>query len=231
MDPIKFASEYLALIKESGNNVFYCFDRSIHVRKDLDEFDDSEDVSFSIDFNVGIQATGVFALRGKQLHYLNEFKGSPDTESLAIKLVETYKPKDEYGIEIYPDRKLYCYPDPTGNSNKTSAPVGRTDFSILRSYGITVLARKKSPSIADSVNAVNKHLMTYAGDTNLYFHPKCHGLINSVERTKWVDNNPDLAVIDKKEGIEHFSDGVRYAVEYLFPIRESSLMVKRGKRF
>jgi hypothetical protein len=59
MDPVKFASEYLASFKESGNNVFYCFDRSRNVRNDLPDFappsdgKKGEDIHCFIDFNVG----------------------------------------------------------------------------------------------------------------------------------------------------------------------------------
>ena len=80
MDPITFASEYLASFAESGNNVFYCFDRKIHVvksdspllwfeaplhgyrlkdsstyKEDLKRYDGftGEDVHACIDFNVG----------------------------------------------------------------------------------------------------------------------------------------------------------------------------------
>lgn len=59
LDPIQFASEYLASFEESGNNVFYCFDRKKHVTQDIPDFrkpadgDKGEDVHINIDFNVG----------------------------------------------------------------------------------------------------------------------------------------------------------------------------------
>jgi len=226
MDPVQFASEYLASFEESGNAVFYCFDRNKHVDKELEYFYPpegdikGEDVHVAIDFNVGLQCTSVFAIRGKQVHILDEFKGHPDTETLAIAITTKYK-----------GHKIYGYPDPSGRARKSSAAVGRTDFSILESYGIRCLAHQKAPPIVDSVAAVNKKLMTAAGDIGLYVHPKCVGTIGSLERTKWVDRNPDTATIDKSEGVEHFSDGVRYAVEYLFPINGGSKRTVRGFNF
>jgi hypothetical protein len=220
IDPLEFAAEYLADFKESGNNVFYCFERKIHVRKDVPEFVDGEAIHIGIDFNVGLQCSSVFALRGSQIHFLDEFKGHPDTEQLAIAIKGRY-----------PGRKIYVYPDPTGNARKTSAPVGRTDFSILQGAGFEIRARSKSPGIVDSVNAVNKHLQTAAGDVNMFVHPRCTGIITSLERTKWVDKNPDTATIDKSEGVEHFSDSVRYATEYLFPVQSGTKRVHRGFKF
>jgi len=226
MDPSQFASEYLASFEESGNSVFYCFDRKLHLDKDLPDFYPpadgvkGEDVHVCIDFNVSKQCSSMFALRGKQIHILDETQGHPDTETLAISLSTKYK-----------GHKIYAYPDPSGRARKTSATVGRTDFSILESYGIRCLAHLKAPPIIDSVAAVNRMLKTAAGDVNLYIHPRCSGTIMSLERTKWVDKNPDTATIDKSENIEHFSDGIRYGIEYLFPINQGTKKVIRGFGF
>lgn len=226
IDPMQFAAEYLATFQDSGNNVFYCFDRKKHVTNDLPDFrkpedgEKGEDVHINIDFNVGLQCSSIFALRGKQIHILDELKGHPDTETLAKSISTKYK-----------DHRIFAYPDPSGRARKSSAPVGRTDFSILESFGIRCLAHSKAPPIVDSVNAVNKKLLTAAGDIDLYIHPRCTGVISSLERTKWVDKNPDTATIDKSEGIEHFSDGLRYGVEYLFPVNSGSKRTNRGFGF
>jgi hypothetical protein len=205
LDPRVFASEYLASFEDSGNNVFYCFKRKTHVRSDLDDFAEGENVHCAIDFNVGIQATSIFAIRGG---------------TLANSLVERFK-----------GHKIFAYPDPSGRARKTSAAVGRTDFAILESKGIRCLARSKAPPIIDSVNAVNRCLMTAAGEVSFYVHPRCTGTIESLERTKWVDRNPDTATIDKSEGVEHFSDGIRYACEYISPVIISRTRPKRGFNF
>jgi hypothetical protein len=226
MDPIQFASEYLASFEESGNSVFYCFNRPKHVSKDLEDPyppEDGvkgEDIHVAIDFNVGIQASAVFVIRGKQVHFIAEFKGHPDTETLAIAITTKYK-----------DHKIFAYPDPSGRARKSSAPVGRTDFSILESYGIRCLAKPKAPPIVDSVAAVNRMLMTASGIISMYVHPRCTGVITSLERTKWVDRNPDTATIDKSEGVEHYSDGIRYAMEYLFPVNAGGKRTVRGFNF
>lgn len=226
IDPIEFASEYLASFAESGNSVFYCFDRKRHVTNSIPDFhttethDKNEDVHCCIDFNVGIQATSVLAIRGNQVHVLHEFKGHPDTEALGKAISERWK-----------GHRIFAYPDPSGRSRKTSAAVGKTDFTILESYGITCLAHAAAPSIIDSVAAVNRKLMTAAGDVDFYIHPRCTGTITSLERTKWVDKNPNLATIDKSEGIEHYSDGLRYFMEYKYPILSTKKKVARGFGF
>jgi len=179
-----------------------------------------ETVHVFIDFNVGLQCSSFWALRGGQLHCLDEFKGHPDTETLAIAIKTKFE-----------GHKIIAYPDPTGRARKTSAPVGRTDFSILESHGIQCNAHSKAVATVDSVAAVNKKLMTAAGDVGMYIHPSCEGVIESLERTKWVDKNPDTATIDKSESIEHYSDGIRYGVEYMFPVQAGTKTARRGFRF
>jgi hypothetical protein len=239
MDPVKFGREYLASFAESGNSVFYCFDRKTHV-KPLPYFErgnhevPGEDVHIGIDFNVAIQASSAFAVRGKVVHYLDEFKGSADTETLAVAIKAKYWPNynnpqsPEYRKKIC---KIFVYPDPAGRARKTSSPVGTTDFTILESHGFTVLAKQAHPPIVDSVACVNRLLKTAAGDVSMYIDPKCKGLIESLERTAWVDNNSDTAMIDKSKGVEHFSDGVRYPMHYLFPIHNGQRATSRGFGF
>lgn len=239
-DPIKFAREYGASFKDSGANVFYCFDRDVHVRNDLEYFRmgtakvQGEDVHVGIDFNVMMQASTAFAVRGKEVHYLDEFSGSADTETLAISIKAKYWPN--FNIVGHPEYqkkvcKIYVYPDPSGKARKTSAVVGTTDFTILQSHGFVTRAHNAHPSIVDSVACVNRLLKTASGIVSLYVHTRCKGLIISLERTAWLDKNPDTATIDKKAGEEHFSDGVRYPMEYLFPIRTNTKTVHRAFGF
>jgi hypothetical protein len=220
LDPLKFAREYSASFEDSGNSVFYTFNRKEHITNEIPLFDKGEDIHVAIDFNVGIMASMVFALRGNQIHILDEMQGHPDTESLARTL------KDKYV-----GHRITAYPDPSGRARKSSAAVGRTDFSILESHGIICRAHKKAPPIIDSVAAVNKKFKNANGDIDMYVHPRCVNSIKSLERTQWVESNPDTATICKKEGVEHWTDGLRYAVEYLFPVRAGTKISAKGFGF
>ena len=218
MTDVEFASEYLAQFKESGLLIFYCFDRKVHV-KPIEPFREDEVVYLGIDFNVAIQATTAFRIRDdRTVEYVKEFKGSLDTETLAIRL------KKEF-----PNNQLVAFPDPSGRARKTSAAVGRTDFNILEEYGIRCIAHNAAPSIVDSAKAVNRKLMTANGKVSLYVSPECPNLIASLERTSWLEG--DTATIDKSEGVEHFSDTVRYPMEYLFPVNNVGKRSHRGFGF
>jgi len=219
MDPVEFATEYGAEFKESGLLVFHQFDRAIHVRKDLDDIKSDDQLYISLDFNVGIMASTIFVIRGKQYQALDETKGASDTETWA----RAIKAK-------YPTQRIHVYPDPTGNQRKTSAAIGVTDFTILRNAGFDVLSRSSSPSLVDSAKAVNRQLMNANGLVNLYIHPRCVNTIVSLERTSWVEGT-DNAVINKADNIEHWSDGIRYMVEYRDPINDSGSRHSRGFNF
>jgi len=220
LDPLKFAREYTASFEDSGNNVFYCFNRKEHIDDTLPQFDAGEDVHVAIDFNVGIMASVVFAIRGNQMHIIDEMQGHPDTETLSRALTDKYR-----------GHRIISYPDPAGKARKSSAAVGRTDFSILESYKIITRAHSKAPPIIDSVAAVNKKFKNANGDIDIYVHPRCVNTIKSLERTQWVESNPNLATICKKEGVEHWTDALRYAVEYIWPIRAGSKVVTKGFGF
>jgi hypothetical protein len=78
---------------------------------------------------------------------------------------------------------------------------------------------------------VNKKFKNANGDIDMYIHPKCVNTIKSIERTQWLESNPDTATIDKKEGVEHWTDSIRYAVEYLFPVRSGTKTTTKGFGF
>lgn len=222
LDPRTFDQEYGASFLNTGFAVFYPFRRDVHVRDDLLDFQMGEKVHVAIDFNVGIQASAAFAVRGGQMHWLKDYKGAANTQELA-----------QWLVRDYPGHKIAVYPDPSGNARKTSAATGVTDFSILRAAGFEVLSKSAHPSIKDSVNAVNRMLEDANGNSNFFVHPRCKDLIMSLEGTQWKEksgsNDMDTAAIDKANGVEHWSDGVRYACDYLFPIRSGGLMVVRPK--
>ena len=196
------------------------FDRSRNVRQDLPYFRDDETIYAAIDFNLMLNATSFCAVRGEELHVLDEHQGSPNTHLLA-----------DYINDKFPGRNIICYPDPAGGRGSTSSSIGQTDFSILREAGLEVVAKNKAPSIVDSVNAVNRKLLNANKETSLFIHPRCSGLIKSFERTLWKETTLDSATIDKRQNIEHFTDGLRYLVDYRWPVTHDDVTVLSTNNF
>ena len=110
----------------------------------------------------------------------------------------------------YPSSKYVCYPDPAGRANSTHSMM--SDHDILRQEKFIIKAPKKAPSITDSVNSVNKAMEFTTIDK------RCRGLIRDLEQ---VSNKDGTREIDKTNPeLTHFSDGFRYAVHYLYPVRK-----------
>ncbi len=232
MDQIRFNREYMAKFEDSGNSIFYMFDRNVNVvPDDCIVVHPEEPLHIAIDFNVTKQHSSVWAIRGIYAICVDYIQGSADTEQLCATIHGRYvTPQREAG-------KIYTYPDPAGRARKTSATVGSTDFTIIESFGFRTLAHSGHPAIVDSVAAVNGKLkcadnpITKApGKSTMFFMRKCKPVIESVAKTVWVDNNQDTAMIDKSLGNEHYSDGIRYFTEYNWPIK-SKRHVKRGFGF
>lgn len=83
------------------------------------------------------------------------------------------------------------------------------------------------------VNCVNSLLQDAAGNCRLYFNKdKCTRTIASMEQTAWKPGNTtgmDNSIIDKSKNNEHFSDGVRYICEMLYPISKDKPTVIRDR--
>ena len=218
-DPLKFAREYEASFEESGLQVFYSFDRKKNVKKNLKWFEPGETVFAAIDFNIMVNATSFCAIRGDELHVLDELRGANSTQDLVKQIRQRF-----------PNNDIMCLPDPSGKARSTKAPVGQTDFTILREAGFGLRSRKKAPSVLDSAAAVNRKLNNANHESSLFIHPRCNEVIKSLERTVWNERVIDSATIDKSNGVEHFSDGIRYIVEYHWPIR-GSIRIYSGSRF
>tara|TARA_R100000808_G_scaffold24903_2_gene59199 strand:- start:2466 stop:3737 length:1272 start_codon:yes stop_codon:yes gene_type:complete len=131
------------------------------------------------------------------------------TETLAKQIKERYEKLDLMGKPVL--RGAYiCYPDPSGKNRHTSAYY--SDHDILRKEGFDVRVPRRSPLVIDSVNAVNK-----AMDFTI-IDPKCKNLIKDLEQ---VVNKEGTRDIDKtNKDLTHLSDGFRYAINYLYPIRK-----------
>jgi hypothetical protein len=227
MDPMKFNREYEASFEESGAQVYHCFDRRVHVKDDLTPIQHGEQLFIGLDFNVDKMATTISVERAGNVYVLDEMIGAPNTEEWCARIWKKYGKTNPIAV----------FPDPSGNSNKTSATAGTTDFSIIQNsrneyeWRMQLFAKKAAPKVVDSVASVNKMLLNAHGESKLFVHTGCINTIRSLERTVWMDNNPNTAIIDKKQDIEHMSDGLRYYIDYRHPALVRSRSVAVGALF
>ena len=182
---------------------YYNFKRGENVKKN--KYNPSLPIQISLDFNVDPMAASIFQTynNSPKVRVFDEIElhHSGGQDLLTERMAQEIKSK-------YPNKKYIVYPDPA-NQRHTSAL--HTDHDILRQNGFKVMVKPKAPRIIDSVNAVNKIC-----EKDLIIDPNCKGLITDLEQTV---NKVGTREIDKSnKDRTHFSDGLRYAIDYEFPI-------------
>jgi hypothetical protein len=202
MDPKKFRQEFLAQIEDDDGRVAVSFDESSI--QDVGD-DDSYPLLVGIDFNVdpfcAVVGVKVPVKEGEtshnELHIFDEIELQDATTWDMAELLN-----EKYGY----DRVKKAFPDPTGNSRRTSG-VGVTDHAILRRSGITVVTPGRPWRIRDKITAVNTGLKDANGRRRVKINPKCEQLIRSL-RNLMYDERTGLP--DKTQGMDHFFDALGY---------------------
>jgi len=169
-----------------------------------------------MDFNVNPMSATFAVKAGDQLHFIGEHlipNGNTDDMAKAIRAK-------------YPNRQIRVYPDPTGNARKTSAPVGQTDFTILRAAGFQVIAPSSPYPVADKINTVNAAMKNAAGLRRAFIDAaKCPNLAKGLDGLTYREgtNEPD-----KSLGLDHITDAAAYLILWEMPMRGYSGMKKAG---
>lgn len=204
LDERTFRQEYLASFETFSGRIFYAFERQRHLKPYTEEL--PREIYIGMDFNVDPMSAVVFIKRAEnKLHIIDELRifGSNTDEMVA---------------EIrarYPNNSIVCLPDPAGAQRKTSAG-GRTDHTILRQANFRVIAPNSHNSIRDGINAVNSKLFSSTGVIGLYVDPRCKYAVETFEKYTYKEGTSQP---DKTSGFDHLADAIRYAIDYLAPIR------------
>lgn len=232
----QFAQEFCASFTSLSGVVYDEFSPEVHVRKDISlrppGVDKQLALRIGMDFNVnpmtaciGVIVPAEFGFSGhKELWICHEaFLENSNTREM-IKHLHTHY--GEFGDKQhhFGMHKKVVYPDPSGKSRNTVAEQGNTNHTLLEQGGFMLMGHDKgAPLIADTVNEVNALLRNVNGDVRMYVHPRCANLIKTLTGLTYVDNAPD-----KKGGLDHMSDGMRYLVHNEFPINKEKRVRKRG---
>ena len=182
---------------------YYNFKRGNNVKENKNN--PTLPIRIALDFNVSPMCASIFQAHNNspkvRVFDTVELHHGGGADILTERMVHEIKSK-------YPHKNYIAYPDPA-NQRHTSAL--HTDHDILRQNGFKVMVKPKAPRIIDSVNAVNKIC-----EKDLIIDPRCKGLITDLEQTV---NKEGTREIDKSNKLlTHYTDGLRYAVDYLYPI-------------
>ena len=214
LDEKTFRQEYEASFEALTGRVYYAYDRNENAKTCAD--DGKSTLFVGMDFNVN-PMSAVFAIRAAdQIHFIGEHLiPNGNTEDMA-RFIKTR----------YPDRKINVYPDPTGNARKTSAPVGQTDFTILRAAGFNVLAPSHPYAVADKINTVNAGMRNAAGLRRVFVDPaKCPQLAKGLDGLTYREGTSEP---DKTLGLDHITDAAGYLLLWEMPIRAAAGRVQLG---
>jgi gamma-glutamylcyclotransferase (GGCT)/AIG2-like uncharacterized protein YtfP len=216
LDERTFRQEYLATFETYSGRIFYNFDRKQHIKKY--EYDRIPEVLYiGMDFNIDPMSAVVFVREKDTLHAIDEIRMFSSNTAEIVDEIKT-----RYG-----SRKIWVYPDPASRQRKTSAG-GSTDLTILQNAGFVVKCPHSHNPVRDGINAVNSRLLNDKKEINLYFDPKCKATIESMERYAYKEGSSQP---DKDKGYDHMADAVRYAIDYMFPIKKDTSDIQQPKRW
>jgi hypothetical protein len=221
MSPRDFKQEYEASFEALSNRVVDLFHREENVKP---VFDTGGELLVGIDFNVAPMTAVVGVRVGDELHIFKEYKlMNSNTRHLMETLCADFE-----------GREMITFPDPSGKARKTSAVGGETDFTIIRSFGATVIAPNKAPHVADSLNNMNTMMCNGAGQRRVYIDPSCTQLIKDLDTWVYEESGGDSnknSRPDKKSGNDHLPDALKYLIWSEFRIEGSKAKQVKIKGF
>lgn len=204
LDPRTFRQEYEATFEEYANRIYYAFDRGLNVQEYRGET--PRHIQVGLDFNVDNMSAVLFTRIGDTIHAFDEIHlRSSNTAEMAAELQARY-----------PKARFTVYPDSAGSARKTSAEIGVTDHTILRNAGFVLKAPRAHNPIKDGINAVNSKLCNAKNERTFFVDPRCRRTIESLEKHAYKEGT---SIPDKESGFDHFSDAIRYFIDYEFPVR------------
>jgi hypothetical protein len=206
LDDRTFRQEYLASFESFDGLVVPNFDRELNSTKEVPTIHDT--LIFGIDFNINLMPCIVFVSRGDELHAVDEFFGSFNTNDLMEAIQRRY-----------PRHKKLFHTDASGAANKSSSG-GQTDITIIKSYGYSVRNLTKNPNVIDRVNACNSMVCSTDKTRRVFVSSKCKRLLESLEKHVFDDNGMPNK---KHEYFDDVFDAFSYATWHYSSYGKSTL--------
>jgi hypothetical protein len=193
MDRKRYAQELEASFEIQQGRIYHAFSRELNVTPLT--MIPGVPVMVGMDFNVSLMTAVAAQRAGEQCHILAEILlPNSNTQEMMKELNHRYKCT---GV---------VHPDPSGVARKTSAPVGQTDFTIIREAGWPVFETKPYPWI-DRINTVNTMLCNAKDERRLFIDPTCKNLIRALDGFTYKEGTN---IPDKASGYQHISDALGY---------------------
>ena len=204
LDAKTFRHEYQATWETYSGIIYYGFSTSENI-KHFDQPLDNNIIHIGMDFNLDPMCAVVSYISNGVVYIMDEIQiWSSNTDELCQEIHRRY-----------PGKKIFVYPDPASRQRKTSAG-GRTDLSILQNNGFVCKVPPRHMAIRDRINSVNAKLCSASNERQVFIHPKCKNLLNSVSKHTYKEGT---VLPDKTQGFDHMNDALGYLISFLYPIR------------
>jgi hypothetical protein len=207
--PREFAQEWEASFENLTGKVYDGFSRLIGTGNVGTYLYKGGPILCGMDFNVDPMTVSFAQKVGKQIHFFDE---------ISIRNSNTYEMCDAIKAK-FPgkEREITIYPDPAGNSRSTKAPVGVTDYTILRKARFKVYNPGRPYGLVDRINTVNGMLKNAAGERHIFFDPlNCKLTIKAFDGLCFKEST---RIPDKKSGLDHYTDNAGYLVMGVAPMK------------
>tara|TARA_Y100001963_G_scaffold159944_1_gene266390 strand:+ start:8673 stop:9923 length:1251 start_codon:yes stop_codon:yes gene_type:complete len=114
----------------------------------------------------------------------------------------------------YPKNIYLMYPDSSSLQRRTSAR--RTDATIMKDEGMSVIMDRRNPPVSDRINCMNKAM------ESLIIDPSCKNIIKDLEMvTNKEGSNFDIDKSNKE--LSHSSDALGYSVIKCYPLKKHNV--------
>ncbi|NHN84483.1 terminase [Acetobacter musti] len=218
LDIRQFRQEYEASFETFSGRCLYAFSREKSIRNM--SYNAEQAVHIGLDFNVNPISATVWQEKTDENGNITSFQideivlPTSNTDEIAQEILRRYGKKKILfsGEESADCDHITIYPDPSGQANRTSS-CGRTDISILKSFGFNINVMKKAPKVRERLNITNAMFENSAGERRAYVSPVCRKSIESYERYIYRSGTSEP---DKNGGFDHLVDATGYYFFFRF---------------
>ncbi|NHN88870.1 hypothetical protein [Acetobacter conturbans] len=218
LDSRLYRQEYEASFESFSGKCLYAFSREKSIHNV--QYNPDLAVHIGMDFNINPMSATVWQ---EHIHEDGDIITiqideiiipTSNTDEISKEILKKYgsKKNDFSGEFSTSGQNITIYPDPAGQSRRTCAS-GRTDISILLSYGFHVQTKKQSPRVRDRLNFMNSMFENSLGKRSAFVSPLCIRSIESYERYAYQDGTSEP---DKSKGYDHLVDASGYYLYFRF---------------
>ncbi|HEX4749583.1 MAG TPA: terminase family protein [Bryobacteraceae bacterium] len=222
LDERLYRQEFEASFESTAlGRAYHAFDRTLHLRPC--EYTPGTRIIWSLDFNVNPMCSVIAQRTGDTVEVIDELIVEDANTWMAC---ERFWQRAARWQHNYGALTVDVFGDASGHQRRTSATA--TDWSLVRQFFsqlrgqavVHIQAATSNPGVRDRVNTVNSRLLSAAGETRLFIHPRCKELITDLERVCWsVDAlGQPTTELDKSDRLRtHASDALGYYLTQAFP--------------